>query len=572
MPQRRASLFIAPTVPWLLLACSQGTSPVESDPYAGGRSYPWEAHASAQPLALAPGINTLQYETPTLARNSWGPFERNRSNGEQQPGDGRPLTLNGQTYAQGLGVHAGSELRFDLKGTNGARCNNFTADIGVDDEVGGRGSVIFQVWADGTQLYDSGVTTGAGATKRVNVGVVGRQELRLVVTDGGNGISYDHADWADPKLECATTKPEAGSLDTSWNPVPTSGPLNTALLEPDGNVLTGDIIARQPDGKRLVVTNVTGGKFEVRRYNPNGSLDTGYGQGGRVTTNFGAANGPLYGISQGGALDAVLQPDGKLIVVGGGLGPSGNSDFALARYTPNGSPDMSFGSDGLVFTDLAPLQDNPYPQPFGSVEEARQVALGPGGTIVVSGPYENMFLPRAAGAMARYRPDGSPDTSFAGSGLTRVTGDGGISFVVEPNGDMILALGGRATAYVGVNVRRLLTNGRFGGESGNFFMGELEGPNGISDLALQADGKIVLAGSTDYLDDSGSPYGPEAVGGGALVRLNSDLSLDSSFGNEGRVVIAPRRELGGSFEVRRVLLQPDGKIVTVGQTLLRFWP
>ena len=75
-------------------------------------------------------------------------------------------------------------LRFSLQGTGGAQCNNFTADIGVDDEVGSRGSVVFQVYGDGVKLYDSGLLTGNSATRRVNVGVVGRQELRLVVTDG----------------------------------------------------------------------------------------------------------------------------------------------------------------------------------------------------------------------------------------------------------------------------------------------------------------------------------------------------------------------------------------------------
>ncbi|MDB5044776.1 MAG: hypothetical protein JWQ08_826, partial [Deinococcus sp.] len=90
----------------------------------------------------------------------------------------------------------------------------------------------FQVYGDGVKLYDSGLLTGNSATRRVNVGVVGRQELRLVVTDAGNGISSGHADWADPRLDCATSAPKAGSLDTSWTPQSVGTAFVKAVLEP----------------------------------------------------------------------------------------------------------------------------------------------------------------------------------------------------------------------------------------------------------------------------------------------------------------------------------------------------
>ncbi|MEF2279021.1 NPCBM/NEW2 domain-containing protein [Deinococcus sp. YIM 134068] len=561
--------FVALTLPMLLLACSQGASPDQTDPYAGGQSYPWE-QVNLATQALTPGTNTLQYETPTYARNSWGPIERNTSNGEQKAGDGKPLTLNGRTYTQGYGVHAGSELKFSLKGTNGASCNNFTAEVGVDDEVGSRGSVVFQVYGDGIKLYDSGVMTGTSATKRVNVGVVGRQELRLVVTDGGNGISYDHADWADPKVECATQKPKAGSLDTSWAPVVTSGPLGTVLLEPDLNVLTGEIIARQPDGRRLVVTNLPdGGKFEVRRYNLDGSLDASYGQGGKATTDFGAVRDSPYAYDESyGANDAVLQPDGKLIVVGKGLGPSGSTDLALARYNPNGSLDPSFGSGGRVFTDITPLAGNPYPDrpPVDSAEAAVEVQLGPKGTILVYGSRDHIYNTRVSGTLARYQANGSLDTTFLNGGWGDVSNYVyGLSFTIEPDGDVLNVRGGPYTYIFGVTLDRIPAVGQLGGESVQFFMGAEGDSNQAGDIAVQADGKILVSGYTMSYE-GGAPF-YTAV----LVRLNPDLTLDTSFGEGGRVRLVS--EVNSTDRtIQRVLIQPDGKIVAVGETILRFWP
>jgi glucose/arabinose dehydrogenase len=131
------------------------------------------------------------------ATNGWGPVEKDRSNGEQGATDGRTITLNGVTYTKGLGVHAVSDVRFALNGAY----KTFLSDIGLDDEVGGNGSVIFQVYADGALLYDSGTMLGSSATKQVNVDVTGKNELRLVVTIAGDNDWYDHADWANARLQ-----------------------------------------------------------------------------------------------------------------------------------------------------------------------------------------------------------------------------------------------------------------------------------------------------------------------------------------------------------------------------------
>jgi len=101
-------------------------------------------------------------------------------------------------YAKGLGAHAASDVRLAL----GGACTSFSASVGVDDEEGARGSVVFQVWADGVKLADSGLMTGSSATASLSADLTGRSALQLVVTDGGDGGDYDHADWADAKVTC----------------------------------------------------------------------------------------------------------------------------------------------------------------------------------------------------------------------------------------------------------------------------------------------------------------------------------------------------------------------------------
>ena len=83
------------------------------------------------------------------------------------------MTLNGATYAKGLGTHAASDVRYALGGT----CSRFRASVGVDDEVGTYGSVVFQVYADATKVYDSGTMTGSTATKIVDVSIAGAGTL-----------------------------------------------------------------------------------------------------------------------------------------------------------------------------------------------------------------------------------------------------------------------------------------------------------------------------------------------------------------------------------------------------------
>ncbi|UQN08231.1 NPCBM/NEW2 domain-containing protein [Deinococcus sp. QL22] len=209
-PRLTRSLLVGSALILWLTACGQSPSSGTANPYAGGVSYPWSYTASPHqltPLSLTAGENNLYYEPILAAHNSWGPIEIDRSNGEQQAGDGETLTLNEVTYTRGYGTHAGSELRFSLKGTD-ATCTRFTSQIGIDDEVGSLGTVVFEVYLDGQKAYDSGTMIGASVTKTVDLNITGKQELRLVVTDAGDGIDFDHANWAKPMIFCVATTPQ----------------------------------------------------------------------------------------------------------------------------------------------------------------------------------------------------------------------------------------------------------------------------------------------------------------------------------------------------------------------------
>jgi len=186
--------------PWKAL---MGSTP----DYAIMKGFPWgslqalpkdygkPAPATTTPPASTPVSAVTRYASDTayrVVRNGWGPVEKDRSNGEKAAGDGRTLTIAGATSAKGFGTHASSEVVVPVAGAK-----RFTAEVGVDAEVGTGGSVAFQVWAGSTKLADSGVVRGGQAARALSVDVTGRTEIRLVVTDGGDGSARDHADWAD---------------------------------------------------------------------------------------------------------------------------------------------------------------------------------------------------------------------------------------------------------------------------------------------------------------------------------------------------------------------------------------
>ncbi|MGG4105043.1 NPCBM/NEW2 domain-containing protein [Paenibacillus lautus] len=128
--------------------------------------------------------------------NGYGPVERDMSNGETDAGDGKIITIDGTTYEKGLGVHADSEITYYI----GGKFAQFMADIGIDDEIGDNGSVVFQVWTDGNKIYDSGVLYGNSPVQHVDIDITGAKMLKLVVTNGGDNKAFDHADWGGAKI------------------------------------------------------------------------------------------------------------------------------------------------------------------------------------------------------------------------------------------------------------------------------------------------------------------------------------------------------------------------------------
>lgn len=138
--------------------------------------------------------------------NGLGPVEKNMNNGGAAAGDGTPIVLGRIPYAKGLGVYAPSDVRYSL----GRACSGkFVADVGVDDSAGSQGSVVFQVWLDGAKVFDSGLMRGGDLRKSVNVSVAGKNELRLVVGDGGDGNVSDRADWAGARITGCPTPANA---------------------------------------------------------------------------------------------------------------------------------------------------------------------------------------------------------------------------------------------------------------------------------------------------------------------------------------------------------------------------
>ena len=153
--------------------------------------------------------------------NGWGPVERDMSTGGTGEGDGGVLLLNGVSYEKGLGVHADSEIVYDLNG----EFEYFYSDIGLNAGPRPNGEVIFEVYGDSALLFSSGVVTGESATQSLKIDVEGVELLRLVV-DGNGSIDHDSANWADaritrsmPTIEYLSDMTPAIEPINGWGPV-----------------------------------------------------------------------------------------------------------------------------------------------------------------------------------------------------------------------------------------------------------------------------------------------------------------------------------------------------------------
>ncbi|MCL4299379.1 MAG: hypothetical protein KJ077_26830 [Anaerolineae bacterium] len=360
----------------------------------------------------------------------------------------------------------------------------------------------------------------------------------IVTTTIGSGFSIGHAIALQPddKIVVAGYSSnngrnsfalaryhDNGSLDSSFG---NGGSITTSI----GNDSQGEAIVIQPDKKIVVVGQISTigpAVFKLARYNSNGSLDSGFGNNGIVTTAIG---------NTAHSEAILIQPDGKLVV--GGSSTDGNG-FTLARYNSNGSLDASFGSSGVVTT------------PFTSgAAGIKDIAIQPDNKIVVVGPY----VPEEGWnvlALARYNSNGSLDTGFGSSGIVTTSIDiatlGG-EIALQSDGKIVVTGGSGDWIQFACALLRYNDDGTL---DNNF------GSNGIittsigsnvagADVAIQPNGKIIIVCN--------------GTGEFALARYTITGSLDSAFGNGG-VITTPIGSSAGNFVVT---LQPDGKILTAG--------
>ncbi|WP_327360960.1 calcium-binding protein [Streptomyces sp. NBC_01296] len=369
---------------------------------------------------------------------------------------------------------------------------------------------------------------------------------RVVTSFPGSAEGHDIARQADGKLVVVGLS-EAGFALARYD---TDGSLDSAFAG-DGTVTSdfgggnhsANAVAIQPSDGKIVVAGTTevlaeeGGGccfFSVARYNTDGTLDSGFGNGGLVRVDE-------FGGSADGA-DVAVQPDGKIIAAGKG----GGGGFALVRLDAGGNLDPSLGGDGAVVAGFTPAS----PQDAGGT--ARGMALQPDGKIVSVGYVGNTAFDIG---VARYLPNGSLDPAFSGDGM--VTADfGGTEFgnavAVQPDGKVVAA----GSGGVGVALLRYNADGSpdggfgTGGRTSVRFPGDGGGANA---MALQPNGKIVIAGQAD---DPNSQEGNDF----GLARFNTNGTVDTGFDGDGFVVTG----FLDWDDARGVLVQPDGKIVAAG--------
>ncbi len=204
------------------LAPGEATSFIDSTA-APGTAYTYRVRATTGATDSDPS-NTYAVITPSVpsvtyvsdmqwafSSNGWGPVERDMNVGGQNSGDGTQIKLAGVSYTKGLGTNSPSEVDLNLSGAYGW----FVSDVGVDDHQTSFGTVTFQVWADGVKVYDSGLMTATSATQTIVQSLSGVQQLKLIVTNGGDDSSFDWADWANARLLAPGPQPSAPTAPTT---------------------------------------------------------------------------------------------------------------------------------------------------------------------------------------------------------------------------------------------------------------------------------------------------------------------------------------------------------------------
>ena len=283
-------------------------------------------------------------------------------------------------------------------------------------------------------------------------------------------------------------------------------------------------IAAQPDGKILAVSLI------IARYGTDGMLDSSFGSNGTVPIEV---NDTVF------FCEAVaIQPDGKILVAGAAVSENMDHDFLLVRYNADGSPDSTFDGDGVVRTDLS----------SGSDDYGHEIEIQADGKIVVGGESGPKL------ALSRYHSDGSLDSTFDYDGKMvissiNITTYGSIMCSYH-EAYMELQTDGRILVGSTDSLARLNQDGSFDNSFGINGIASL--PEWMNDLAVQPDGKIVLAGGCGCFK---------------IVRLNANGSLDSSFAILGTATTCKLQSWDPDLTTTSIVLQPDGRILAGGHTV-----
>ncbi|MDQ3129307.1 MAG: FG-GAP-like repeat-containing protein [Acidobacteriota bacterium] len=334
-----------------------------------------------------------------------------------------------------------------------------------------------------------------------------------------------------------------GSLDRNFN--------SQFLNSPSANTREITAVALQSDGKILIVGNYEGnsdaGLF-ISRYNPNGSIDSTFGNSGQT----------VISVFNGGGLgqDITVLPDGKIVIAGATANIATQLlKFAVFKLNANGSRDTTFGSNGLATTSFSAGND-----------VALSIGVQTDGKIVASGAGNFDLGSNGQIALARFNVNGSIDTSFGASG--KVTTEVGafldIAADVQLQTDGNIVIGGVSCTDGNCNggnglIFRYNTNGSldstFDSDGKVFIQPPNSGaPTAISSIAIQPDGKIVGGGAVTN----------NATQSDVLItRYNTNGSPDSAFGTNG----IASADINSTEQIAySIALQPDGKIIAVGSS------
>jgi len=336
-----------------------------------------------------------------------------------------------------------------------------------------------------------------------------------------------------------------GDLDPTFGTLGSGGKVFTAIGTAEDRAYS---VAIQFDGKIVAAgysNNGSDDDFALVRYNSNGTLDPTFDSDGKVTTAIGSSRDRAYAVT--------IQSDGKIIAAGESDDGSGY-DFALVRYTTDGSLDATFDSDGKVITSMS----------SAAFEAVYSLAIQPDGKIVAAG-YSQVSGGNDDFALARYNTDGTLDTTFDSDGKVTTTfgipatsSERAYSMAIQSDGKIVAAGGSQGDP--GVFSEFALVRYNSDGTLDTTFDsdGKVTTPIGsdhgiAQSVAIQSDGKLVAAGSSS--NGTALEF--------AVVRYNADGSLDTTFDSDGKVTTA----IGGLTETAySVAIQPDGRIVAAGRS------